>query len=60
MTNTPTPDQVPEIELVYPSRGYSERFALLQPRQNNEYHPIQEVLDSIGLMVDREFQIQLA
>jgi len=47
-------EDVPEVELVYPARGFRERFALLQPRHSNEYHPIQEILNSIGLMVDRK------
>ena len=47
-------EDMPEVELVYPARGFRERFALLQPRHSNEYHPIQEILNSIGLMVDRE------
>lgn len=58
-SSTPTPDLLPEVELVYPARGCTERFALLQPKQNNEYHPIQEVLLSVGLMVDRKSRIFL-
>ena len=57
-SSTPSPELIPEIELVYPSKGCTERFVLLQPKQSNEYHPIQEVLASIGLMVDREYLVQ--
>ena len=57
-SSTPSPELIPEIELVYPSKRCTERFVLLQPKQSNEYHPIQEVLVSIGLMVDREYLVQ--
>lgn len=43
----------PRIKLYYPVEGYDEEFILVSPKQSNEYDPIGEVLNSIGLMIDR-------
>ncbi|GAA5921914.1 hypothetical protein JCM3775_003412 [Rhodotorula graminis] len=43
---------VPTVELEYPGEGVRERFALLAPRTDDEYNPIEDVLKVILTVLD--------
>ncbi|BGP50254.1 Nucleosomal histone H3-Lys79 methylase [Rhodotorula kratochvilovae] len=43
---------IPTIELEYPGVGVKERFALLAPKTNDEYNPIEDVLKVILTVLD--------
>ncbi|GAA6063723.1 hypothetical protein JCM10212_001834 [Sporobolomyces blumeae] len=40
-------DEIPVFELEYPSVGGRERFALLAPKRNDEYNPIEDLMVTI-------------
>ncbi|GAA6043304.1 hypothetical protein JCM8097_001174 [Rhodosporidiobolus ruineniae] len=44
--------EVPTVELEYPADGATERFALLAPRTDDEYNPIEDVLRTILTILD--------
>ncbi|GAA5828708.1 hypothetical protein JCM3770_003499 [Rhodotorula araucariae] len=44
--------EIPTIELEYPGLGVKERFALLAPKTDDEYNPIEDVLKVILTVLD--------
>ncbi|GAA5899846.1 hypothetical protein JCM6882_005449 [Rhodosporidiobolus microsporus] len=43
---------IPSVELEFPAVGASERFALLAPRTDDEYNPIEDVMRTILVTID--------
>ncbi|GAA5981024.1 hypothetical protein JCM11641_001433 [Rhodosporidiobolus odoratus] len=44
--------EIPAVELEYPAAGAKERFALLAPRTDDEYNPIEDVLRTVLTTLD--------
>ncbi|GAA5865247.1 hypothetical protein JCM8547_008329 [Rhodosporidiobolus lusitaniae] len=45
-------NEVPVVELEFPAKGATERFALLAPRTDDEYNPIEDVMRTILTILD--------
>ncbi|GAA5837410.1 hypothetical protein JCM11251_002102 [Rhodosporidiobolus azoricus] len=43
---------IPAVELEFPAVGATERFALLAPRTDDEYNPIEDVMRTILVIID--------
>ncbi|KAK7615506.1 S-adenosyl-L-methionine-dependent methyltransferase [Phyllosticta paracitricarpa] len=40
-------DEIPTVELQYPSRAQRERFSLVYPRDNEGYKPLEDIIQSV-------------